>query len=243
MKLAIDLGNTLQKAAVYSGNSMVYIEKAENILPGLEKIFSEYSITSAIISSVISDFDEISDFIINHCSLLLLDTKTPVPIINLYRTPDTLGKDRLASVVAANHLFPGENILVVDAGSCIKYDFIDATAVYHGGAISPGLNMRFKALHTFTGKLPLISLSDDYRLIGDDTRQSVLSGVLNGTIAELEGIIGQYCSKYAKVKVILSGGDSEYLVHKLKNRIFAVPNIVLFGLKIILDHNDAIKQV
>ena len=243
MKLAIDLGNTCQKAAVYSEDSLIYVEKAANLSDGIEKIFSSYPVDGAIISSVINNYDNLTDFIKTKCSLLLFDEHTPIPIINAYGTPETLGKDRLASVVAANHLFPRQNTLVIDAGSCIKYDYIDASGKYHGGAISPGLTMRFKALHTFTGKLPLIELTEFCQLTGYNTQQSILSGVINGTVAEINGIISQYNSSYPELKVVLSGGDSEYLVNKLKSKIFAAPNIVLFGLKIILDHNDNIKEI
>jgi type III pantothenate kinase len=243
MKLAIDLGNSFQKIAVFSGDSPEYIEITEDLMNSVGIIFNKYPITSAIISSVVPDFKKLSDLIAAKCPLLILDEMTPVPIKNAYLTPETLGKDRLASVVAANKMFPDKNILIIDAGSCIKYDFIDSLAVYHGGAISPGLNMRLKALNTFTGKLPLIELSECGQLTGNNTQQSILSGVVNGTVAEIRGIIEQYESKYSDLNVILSGGDSEYLVSKLKSKIFAVSNIVLLGLKIILDYNDDIKQV
>lgn len=241
MKLAIDLGNSFQKAAVFSGNSPEYLEVAENLTDSIEPILIKYSVSSAIISSVIPGCKKLLDIIKEKCPVLILDEKTPLPIKNAYQTPETLGKDRLAAVVGANNLFQGENVLVIDAGSCIKYDFIDSSAVYHGGAISPGLNMRFKALHTFTGKLPLITLSEFGQLTGCNTQQSILSGVINGTVAEINGIIEQYNCKHLNLKVVLSGGDAEYLVSKVKSKIFAVPNIVLLGLKIILDYNDNIK--
>ncbi|HNW69779.1 MAG TPA: type III pantothenate kinase [Bacteroidales bacterium] len=241
MKLIVDLGNSRQKAAVFSGDTLVFQKVSASIYEALIQIFQEYEIASAIISSVIGDFSDISNFIRSKCPLLILNENTPVPVKNAYLTPETLGKDRLAAVVAASKMFPGENILVIDAGSCIKYDFIDSSSVYHGGSISPGLNMRLKALHTFTGKLPLINLSESNRLTGGNTQQSILSGVVNGTVAEVNGIIEQYIEKYPGLKVVLSGGDSEYLVNKLKSKIFAVTNIVLSGLKIILDYNDNIK--
>lgn len=241
MKLIIDLGNSRQKAAVFSGDTLLFQQVSASIYNSLIQIFQEYKIDSAIISSVIDDFSDISNFVQSKCPVLILNENTPVPIKNAYLTPETLGKDRLAAVVAASDMFPGENVLVIDAGSCIKYDFVDSSAVYHGGAISPGLNMRLKALHTFTGKLPLISLSESTSLTGSNTQQSILSGVVNGAVAEVNGIIEQYKEKYPGLKVVLSGGDSEYLVNKLKSKIFAVTNIVLSGLKIILDYNDGIK--
>lgn len=241
MKLIIDLGNSRQKAAVFSGDTLLFQKVSASIYNSLIQIFQEYEIASAIISSVIDDFSDICSFIKSKCPLLILNENTPVPVTNAYLTPETLGQDRLAAVVAASSMFPGENVLVIDAGSCIKYDFIDSSAVYHGGSISPGLNMRLKALHTFTGKLPLISLSESDRLTGGNTQQSILSGVVNGAVAEVNGIIEQYNEKYPGLKVVLSGGDSEYLVNKLKSKIFAITNIVLSGLKIILDYNDDIK--
>jgi len=241
MKLIVDLGNSRQKAAVFSGDTIIFQKVSATIYDSLMQIFKEFEITSAILASVVDDFSDISNYIRSKCPLLILNEKTPVPIKNAYLTPETLGKDRLASVVAAASTFPGENVLVIDAGSCIKYDFIDSSEVYWGGSISPGLNMRLKALHTFTGKLPLITLSESAQLTGSNTQQSILSGVVNGAVAEVNGIIEQYNEKYPGLKVVLSGGDSEYLVNKLKSEIFAVTNIVLPGLKIILDYNDDIK--
>lgn len=242
MKLVVDLGNSQHKIAVFSDESIVFLEISKNISDTLKHIFAVYDISSAILASVIEHPLSVNEQISSKCHLLVFDEKTLIPVKNNYLTPETLGNDRLASVVAANKMFPGENVLVIDAGSCIKYDFIDSSAVYHGGAISPGLNMRLKALHTFTGKLPLIELSDCDNLIGNSTQQSILSGVVNGVIAEINGIVEQYCKTYSKLRVVLSGGDSEYLVNKLKNKIFAVSNIVLHGLKIILDYNDNLKK-
>jgi type III pantothenate kinase len=163
--------------------------------------------------------------------------------VNKYDSPETLGKDRLAAAVAGNHLFPNQNVLVIDAGTCIKYDFINAQAEYLGGAISPGLQMRFNALHIFTEKLPLIELTVFKTLIGKNTTDSLLSGVINGTLSEIDGIIDQYREIYPEIQIVLSGGDAEYLVGKLKKGIFAVSNIVLQGLKIILDYNDKQKAL
>lgn len=242
MKLIIDLGNSQKKVAVFSDENIVFFDISKNLTDSINHIFAGFEISSAILASVIEHTAGINEQISSKCSLLVFDENTPVPIKNIYLTPETLGKDRLASIVAANKMYPGENVLVIDAGSCIKYDFVDSSAVYHGGAISPGLNMRLKALHTFTGKLPLIELSNCDSLIGNNTQQSILSGVVNGAIAEINGIVEQYCKIYPDLRVVLSGGDSEYLVNKLKNKIFAVSNIVLHGLKIILDYNDNLKK-
>lgn len=171
-----------------------------------------------------------------------LSGKTSLPVKNLYKTPETLGKDRIANAAGANYYFPGRNVLSIDAGTCIKYDFVNSENEYSGGAISPGLDMRFKALHHFTAQLPLIKKmkSGGENLIGQTTKDSILSGVQNGVMAEISGIINQYRDKFKKVSVIITGGDSIFintLVSK-KNRIFAVPDLTLLGLNIILDFNN-----
>jgi type III pantothenate kinase len=169
---------------------------------------------------------------------MVLGPDTPLPVRHKYKTFDTLGPDRIACVVAANKLYPGKDVLLVETGSCITFDFIDADGCYHGGGISPGLNMRFRALHTFTDKLPLIEPESAPALIGDSTKTSILSGVINGIKAEVEGIISRYESNYENLTIILSGGNLDYFDKNLKNNIFAVPNIVLTGLNIILEFND-----
>jgi type III pantothenate kinase len=145
--------------------------------------------------------------------------------------------DRIAGVCGAIQLFPGSNNLVIDAGTCITYDFVDEMAQYHGGGISPGLNMRFKAVHTFTAKLPLVSAKAGVDLIGTTTETSIQSGVINGLLSEIEGTIGRYAVKFPGLKVILCGGDAGFFENQLKATIFAVPDLVLFGLNSILIHN------
>jgi type III pantothenate kinase len=167
-----------------------------------------------------------------------LSALTNIPVTNFYKTPDTLGKDRLAGIVAAHSLYVKENVLVIDAGTCITYDLITTKGEYYGGSISPGLNMRFKALHTFTEKLPLVSLLNFEELIGTDTNTSILSGVINGLIAETDAIIERYKELYSALKIIICGGDAQFLVDRLKNSIFAVPELVLIGLNEILDYNE-----
>jgi type III pantothenate kinase len=168
-----------------------------------------------------------------------LSAEVKLPIQLKYKSPQTLGMDRLAAVVAANSLFPNTNLLVIDAGSCITYDFIDANANYLGGGISPGLTMRFKALHTFTGRLPLIDwkLNDQTDLIGIDTESSIVSGVVHGFRNEIEGTIAHYQKRYNDVKVIATGGDVKGFEFLTKKSIFANPNLVLIGLNELLRHN------
>ena len=239
MKLVIDLGNTFQKMAVFSDAEILTLYTPEQLHTTLlQEVFEHYNISSCLLSSVIHHNEAIEDFLNTRCKLFVLNHQTPLPIKNKYQTPETLGNDRVASAVSAHDLFPYTNVLVIDAGTCVKYDYINATGEYFGGAISPGLHMRFSALHTITDKLPLIDLIEYNTLIGTNTSESILSGVINGTIAEIDGIIDLYRANYAPLQIILSGGDADYLVGKLKNKIFAVSNIVLTGLKVILDYND-----
>lgn len=239
MKLILDFGNTLQKAAIFDKNQLIAIKAFKKIsLKNISDFTSLYNIDSAIISSVINYNSDIYNYLNTNYYFKELTSDTPIPVKNTYLTPDTLGKDRLAAVVAANDLYPKSDILVINAGTCITYDFIDKNKKYHGGAISPGITMKFKALHTFTDKLPLIENTKKLTpLIGNDTEKSILSGVINGTIAEIKNIISDYNQKYSHLNVVISGGDMKYFDKIIKNSIFAYPNIVLYGLNLILDFN------
>jgi len=169
---------------------------------------------------------------------------TPVPLKNKYHTPATLGYDRLAGAVGASKLFPGKDALVVDMGTCINYECVTAAGEYLGGAISPGMRMRFRALHEFTGKLPLIN--DHFQpesFVGQDTTTSLLSGVMNGILQEVDGVIAQYRLRYNDLQVILTGGDADYFGKYLKNQIFAQPDLVLLGLLEILHFIDGHHSV
>jgi len=237
-KLVIDLGNSRAKVAVYTGNEQAELIVIEN--PSPEKIFAagleKYGITSAIISSVSDDTDPyLARF--PTCQWLVLDANTPLPIRNEYLTPETLGKDRLAAVAGAHLLFPDKDVLVIDAGTAITYDIIGSDGIYSGGSISPGLSMRFKALHTFTRHLPLLEPMEIDFLTGRNTSESILSGVINGLRTEIDGIIDQYRLSRPSLCVALTGGDTIYFEKILKNSIFAIPNLVLTGLKLILDYN------
>jgi type III pantothenate kinase len=239
MKLILDFGNTLQKIAVFDENQIIAFKSFKKIsLKGIKDFISNYPIKSAIISSVINYPLEINKFLEKKFIFIEFSENTLIPINNLYKTPDTLGKDRLSAVVAANSISLNKSVLIINAGTCITYDFVDNNSNYYGGAISPGLFMRFKALHTFTEKLPLITkIKSQNPLIGTTTEESIFSGVLNGTLSEIEGIISKYKEKNTDLLIILSGGDMKYFDKKIKNSIFAYPNIVMFGLNIILDFN------
>ena len=239
MKLIIDIGNTQAKLAVFEGRQLVSLFSLKNLDPkDIKKIKTKIpSLQSAILCSVIKHKQELIKYLKLNFEFIELHSKISVPIKNLYNTPTILGSDRLAAVVGASDLFPNENVLVIDAGTCIKYDFINKKNEYLGGGISPGLNMRFKALNTFTGKLPLVRQKNKFELIGNSTERSVLSGVLNGVVAEVDGIIGYYKKLYPDTKVIITGGDRVFFDKRLKSNTFAAPNLVLQGLNIILEYN------
>ena len=168
---------------------------------------------------------------------------TPVPLRNAYATPQTLGPDRLAGAVGAASEWPSQDILIIDAGTALKLDLVTADGTYHGGSIAPGLRMRLQALHTFTGRLPLVELppaAKPVQLIGNSTASSLLSGVVGGTAAEVRGLVAEYQQRYPSLGVVLTGGDAPYLkaaLTPLVSRIFAVPELVLLGLDKILRYN------
>lgn len=244
MKLIIDFGNTLKKIAVFDKNELVLLYTYEefniDVLKGIVEKHPE--ISSAIISSVINYPKEIDDFLATNFFFIKLNSETHIPITNRYESPKTLGNDRIAAVVAASNKFKNINLLVIDAGSCITYDFINKDMEYLGGAISPGIRLRFKSLNSFTDKLPLLTPKNIDFLIGKTTEESILSGIVNGIIAELDGIIDSYKEIYKDLTIIMSGGDHYYFDKRLKNNIFALPNIVLLGLNIILDFNEIEKK-
>lgn len=237
MNLVIDTGNTLTKLAHFRGREMDAFTSFEgidskNIIQFCE---SNPHIKNVILSTVKEYPPEIDLYISRNYNLVLFNHTISVPLINKYCSPETLGKDRLAGVVGAKHLMPSSDILVIDAGTAITYDFINAIGEYLGGSISPGIAMRYKALNTFTARLPLLDYYDDAQLTGDDTSTSIHSGVLNGAVAEMEGIIQQYRDLYPGLKIILTGGDHNYFDKRLKIKTFAAPYLVLEGLNLILD--------
>ncbi|MFA5300654.1 MAG: type III pantothenate kinase, partial [Lutibacter sp.] len=170
-------------------------------------------------------------------NLIELDYNTKVPFLNNYATPKTLGVDRIALVSSAFSNYPNKNVLIIDAGTCITYDFINHEGNYYGGAISPGIEMRYKALHVFTEKLPLLRPELMYQLVGDSTETSIHSGILNGVIGEIDSIVEKYRKKNTDLTVVLTGGDVNFLSNRLKNSIFANPNFLLEGLNTILTYN------
>jgi type III pantothenate kinase len=241
MNLAIDIGNTQIKAGAFSEGAIVKTlsapyGQAEAFISGLLKAHDYKAI---ILSSVVNHSDDLISMLASNYEFVYLSHHTPLPFKNRYLTPETLGKDRLSAIAGAFAGFPGKNILVVDAGTCIKYDFITAGGEYMGGGISPGIQMRYNALHAYTHKLPKISSTEPAILIGQNTEGSIHSGVINGAIAEVEGIIEKYALEFENICVILTGGDSEIFkpLFSGKNNIFADSLLVLKGLNYILEYN------
>lgn len=236
--LIIDQGNTLTKIALFDHDTLIWLRYFNKLsahdVQQLE--LDKINISAGIISSVAVDPVSLLS-ILPDTNWLILDHNTPVPIANRYHTPETLGNDRLAGAVAASKLFTGSDVLVIDAGTAITYDIVTGSKEYLGGSISPGLTIRFKGLNTFTGKLPLIESISFNEITGYDTRESILSGVMNGTRFEMDGFIREYKEKYPDLRTILTGGDAIYFDKKLKSNIFAFPNLVIDGLKLILQYN------
>jgi len=237
MRLAVDFGNTKTKIGLFEGSELQATYVIANALQ-LEKVLREFDIESMIISKVGNAQQDIVEFLNKKSEKIIsLSPHTIVPIQNLYKTPETLGMDRLAAVVGASALFPNEACLVIDMGTCITYDFIDQQKNYWGGAISPGLQMRFKAMHDYTHRLPLIQKFDEGKLVGNTTESCMVSGVLNGIISELEGFIEKYLEKFGHFKAILTGGDANFFESRMKDPTFANQNLVLIGLNQILETN------
>lgn len=238
--LAIDIGNTRVKAAVFKENRIILLVffRKDEIIKKLKTIVNKYNVLSAIVSSV----DDLSEEELKKMKYLVhlkvLSEKTRIPFINLYETPKTLGADRVALTAAAVSKFPKRNTLIIDAGTCITFDFVNKKAEYLGGAISPGIELRYKALHSYTAKLPMLKITKIKNFIGNSTESSIHSGVINGIINEIEGVINQYQSKFKDLTVVLTGGNTIFLAKQLKNTIFANPNFVLEGLHSILIYNE-----
>jgi|ERR1035437_1363877 type III pantothenate kinase len=241
MNLTIDIGNTNIKMGIFERNEM----KSMDIFNNSNQIeFTKYfenipenTIKTAIICSVIDTDKEFIDALKSKFPVIIFDSSTPIPIKNLYQSPNSLGPDRLASVIGARLIFPKGNILSINAGTCVTYNFLNENNEYIGGSISPGLTMRYRALHNFTSKLPLLETIEETNLVGRNTMESIKSGVINGIVAEVDAIIEKYKCLYGDISVIMTGGDSEFLVNSLKNSIFAAPYLVLQGLNEVVNYN------
>lgn len=233
MILAVDVGNTRIKGAVFEDSILlnVFVFKREDIQKSIQNILKSHKkITHLVVASVSNieketfiDFDKsVTIYYVSH--------KDSFPFVNCYETPQTLGIDRLVLATGATLQFPNQNRLVIDAGTCVTYDFIDENNNYLGGAISPGLRLRYEVLHNYTAKLPLLNIEKPKKIIGKSTTESIHSGVVNGLLNEIDGCINQYKAQYSNFIIILTGGDTDFLAKQLKNTIFANSNFLLESL-------------
>jgi len=243
--LVIDIGNTYTKVAVFKQDELLHAEQYQNVDTGIINNFlKEYRVTSAIISSVKKENAGWQTLLAEKTPLIYFNPGMTKGIINHYLTPETLGLDRLAAVIGARYLFPGKNSLIIDGGTCITYDWVDASGDYFGGSISPGLNMRYKALNNYTAGLPLISADETFTgKYGNDTTSAIHSGVQNGIKYELTGFIESHKKDGQELNILLSGGDSIFFDTLLKNSIFAPyikiePYLVLKGLNAAIQNNN-----
>jgi type III pantothenate kinase len=246
LNLVIDIGNTFTKVAVFNNNTLLKVEQYEQTgVNHINSFISDYNVDKVMVSSVKADKQPWQTLLEDEFTVTYFNSSITTRINNHYKTPNTLGADRLAAVIGANKLYPGTNNIVISGGTCITYDFIDAGANYFGGSISPGLNMRYKAVNHYTAALPLLEADRNFTAAyGNDTASAITSGVQNGIKYELEGFINEYIKTITGYNIILSGGDSIFFDTLLKNSIFAPyiktePYLVLKGLNAAIQkHND-----
>lgn len=237
MNLIIDEGNSRAKCSVTTGNGQIIYNVIEDALTvqAVEKIRQQYpQLDKAIYCSVRQDNELVADYLQNTFSRFIrFSHRTPIPLRNLYGTPETLGYDRMAAAVGAWYFFPKNDLMVIDAGTAVTIDFVSRAGEYLGGNISPGITTRFRALNIFTGKLPMGEITPDAPKIGTNTLEAIEAGVLNGIVAEMES----YIMHNPNHKVIFTGGDAIFFVKKLKSPIFVIRNLVAVGLNHVLEYN------
>lgn len=239
MNLVIDWGNSSLKLGWFTGPTLsrTLTIPTPDALPTL---LTDQPVEHVLVSSTSRPADELRGWLntVGKADWLTLDSMTAVPITKRYDTPHTLGADRVAAAVGATVLFPGHDCLVIDMGTCITADLVDASLTFLGGLISPGLYMRLRAMHVFTERLPLVPLADEWPPVtAQNTQEALQSGALNGMLFELQGIIDTYRRQYPNLAVVVCGGDAPLFESRLKPTIFAVPELVLVGLNRILTHN------
>ncbi|HOZ29291.1 MAG TPA: type III pantothenate kinase [Bacteroidales bacterium] len=241
LSLILDIGNTNVKLYFFS-NGQIY-EKSlfttdTEVLDFLKINPNSNRISLCMISKVREISDMLLDYLNSKFIVKILDTKLKLPFEMRYKTPETLGQDRIAAVAGASLLYPGANALIIDAGTAITYDFLFEGNVYYGGTISPGVGIRFKALNTFTNKLPLLDIDmNNKEIFGQTTNDAIIIGVQNGVLLEVNGVIKSYQRKYKDLVVIFTGGYSFFFEKLIKNRIFAAPDLTAIGLNKILELN------
>ena len=237
MNLSIDLGNTYAKTGLFAEEKLV----ETNWKLTYQELINYAQVVNPeqiMISSVSYSEEQLQrEFSTITPKIYLLKNTTPVPLTKLYDTPETLGADRVAATIGAKVLYPQSNCVVIDMGTCITYDLVDADDNFHGGIISPGVQMRFKAMNTFTKRLPLLEPEPIPTLIGKSTNHAMQSGVMNGLLAEINGLVEAYDKVLTNINVIFCGGDASYFANRIKYPNFVVPELVLIGLNRILEYN------
>ena len=241
MNLVIDIGNTLVKVYLFGNDEIISKKTLDEIslITYVKSLLRDHDIKNIICSTVTKSYrNELNGLnkYINYFELL--DNDLRIPFHNKYKTKTSLGQDRIGLVSAAYFKLPSENTLVVDVGTCITYDFIDSKNIYHGGAISPGINMRYKSFSEFTSNLPLLEFNDVNKIIGSTTDESIHIGVLTGIIGEINEHINRLEEKHLKLNIIITGGDSTFLLNKIKNAIFEDQDFLAIGLNNILKYNE-----
>ncbi len=238
MNLIFEIGNTTNKLAVYNKQQKVIsLKSKEFTCEEIQEKIASYNIEKGIICSVKNLPEYIFDLIcVNMPKVHILSHKSKLPFNNEYETPRTLGPDRLAAIAGAYLYFRGEKVLIIDAGSAITYDFLSGNN-YKGGNISPGLSMRFKALHKFTSKLPLVSISQYYSNPAKNTIEALRAGVITGVTYEINEYIRTFVKKYKGIKVVITGGDAEFLTSRIIAKTLYMPDLVIEGLNYILEYN------
>jgi len=239
MNLVIDIGNSSVKTGCFRNRELVASSAEADFTPQkAAELIRRFHVRKCILSTVREKNEPLMEFLRNNIPYLIdLSHTTPVPFRNLYHTPEWLGKDRIAAAAGAFSTFPGSDVLIIDLGTAITFDILTSGGEYTGGNISPGLVTRFRALHTFTSRLPLLEKDESSPDPGTDTRSAIITGVQKGILYEIEGYIHHYSEKYSDLMVILTGGDADFFADKLKKPIFVIPNLVLNGLNFILDYN------
>lgn len=236
--ICLDIGNTRMKAGVFqTGSEPEYYTFNHYNIGTFQTLLEKFPEGRFVLSSTAILTEDVEHYLRQTPDFLAVSNESLLPFKNLYGTPHTLGIDRIALAAGAISLYPGQNCLIIDAGTCITLDFINQQGEYLGGSIHPGIEMRLKALHNFTGKLPLVDNNWKEGLIGDTTINCIKIGAITGAVKEIEHFILEYQEMFSDIVVILTGGDSEVFFYKLKNEIFAHPNLVLVGLQKIALYN------
>jgi len=237
MDLVIDIGNTAVKIGVFHDKKAVEtIALSPEDETGFLNWVHRFVIYRIICSTVAEIPPYVSKFLSGYPGVVWMGNHLPLPLIIAYDSPSTLGHDRIANVCGAYSLRPGDSALVIDLGTCLKFDFVDQNGVYRGGSIAPGMRMRYRSLQSFTARLPMVEPQEEAPLIGSTTEGSILSGVQNGMMAEMEGLIARYSALENPLRVLVTGGDAGFFIKRFKSSIFAVPSLTLIGLHAILEH-------